>query len=117
MGEEYSHNLKLYPITLFDCIALPIGRMTHVKFEKETSIQRTRRIIRDRIIAGNPSKTPFPCIVGTDTVKTKNRWSVLLIMAAVSSWIAGMDGIEWFGAAGGGPVVKTGSVDIESPDI
>ena len=38
-------------------------------------------------------------------------------MAAMSSWIAGTDGIEWFDTAGGGPVVKTGSVEIESLDI
>jgi hypothetical protein len=63
--------MKLYPITLVDCILLPIGGMANVKFKKETSIHSASRINRDRIIDGNPSKTTFPCIVGADTVRDK----------------------------------------------
>ncbi len=37
------------------------------------------------------------------------------MMAAVRRWMVGIDGIVWVRAAGGGPVVNTGSVVIKSP--
>ncbi len=36
--------MELDPITLVDCIVALIGGMANVKVEKETSIQRARRI-------------------------------------------------------------------------
>ncbi len=85
--------MELDPITLVDCVVAPIGRVANVKLKQEAAVQRARWVNGDRIVEGNPSKTPFSCIIGTNTVGDENKRSVLLIMAAVSRWIAGMDGM------------------------
>ena len=63
--------MKLDPITLVDCIVAPIGRVANVELKQEAAVQRARWIDRDRIMEGNPSKMPFSCIIGTDTVGDK----------------------------------------------
>ncbi len=65
--------IKLDPITLVDCLVAPIGRMANVKLKQEAAVQRARWVNRERIIEGNPSKTPFSCIIGTNTVGDKNQ--------------------------------------------
>jgi hypothetical protein len=65
--------MKLDPIMLVDCIVLPIGGMANVKLKQEAAIQCARWINRDRIIEGNPSKAPFSCIVGANTVRDKKQ--------------------------------------------
>ncbi len=47
--------------------------------------------------------------------KTKNSLSVLCMIAATKSGMDGTVGIDWVGAAGGGSLVKTGCVEMESP--
>ena len=49
--------------------------------------------------------------------ETEKNLSTLLMMAAVRRWMAGSFGIEWAGAAGGGPIANTGSLVIEFPWI
>ncbi len=63
--------MKLDPITLVDCVVAPIGRMANVKLKQEAAVQRAKWVNRDRIIEGNPSKMPFSCIIGTNTVGDK----------------------------------------------
>ncbi len=65
--------VKLDSITLIDCVVAPIGRMANVKLKQEAAVQRARWINRDRIIKGNPSETPFSCIIGTNTVGDKKQ--------------------------------------------
>ncbi len=65
--------IKLDPITLVDCVVSPIGRVANVKLNQEAAVQRARWINRDRIIEGNPSKTPFLCIICTNTVGDKKQ--------------------------------------------
>ena len=60
--------MKLDPIMLVDCVVAPIGRVADVKLKQEAAVQHARWVNRDRIMEGNPSKTPFSCIIGTDTV-------------------------------------------------
>ncbi len=47
--------------------------------------------------------------------KMKNSLLVLCMIAATKSGMDGTVGIDWVGVAGGGPVVKTGCVEMESP--
>jgi hypothetical protein len=65
--------MKLDPITLVDCIVASIGRVANVKLKQEVAVQRTRWVHRDRIMEGNSSKTPFYCIVATNTVGDKKQ--------------------------------------------
>jgi len=43
--------------------------------------------------------------------------SELCIVAAVNKWMAGIVGMVCVGADGGGPVLRTGSVVMESPSL
>ncbi len=65
--------MKLDPITLVDCVVAPIGRVANVKLKQEVAVQRARWVNRDRIMEGNPSKMPFLCIIGTNTVGDKKQ--------------------------------------------
>ncbi len=65
--------MKLDPITLVDCVVVPIGRIANVKLKQEVAVQHARWANRDRIIEGNPSETPFSCTIGTNTVGDKKQ--------------------------------------------
>ena len=65
--------MELDPITLVDCVVAPIGRVANVKLKQEAAVQHARWVNVDRIVEGNPSKTPFSCIIGTNTVGDKKQ--------------------------------------------
>jgi hypothetical protein len=66
-------SVKLDPITLVDRIITPVCWVTYVEFEQEPTIQRARRIYRDGVAEGNPCKSPFVNIIGTDVVRYEEQ--------------------------------------------
>ncbi len=57
------HAVKLQPVTLVDCIVLPISWVANIKFKEEPAVTCAQRIEGHQVQEHDPCKPPFPGIV------------------------------------------------------
>ena len=66
-------SVKLDSITLVDRVMTPVCWVTYVEFEQEPTIQCAQRVYGDGVAEGNPCKSPFSSIIGTNTVRDEEQ--------------------------------------------